>query len=167
MALGSIYNAYPNGRPSGLPDDIVDQLVHVKQLQLLTPIEQDIQSEQARKDNYTSLSSKLIDLYQAADNIDTSSSFLTKSASSSDEDVASATVSNSAHTGTHSLTVNHLAKAHHLIIGVDDGDPATGVTQGIPEPDNATLIEDGITLSFYHNGTLYSYTTDSNTTLTD
>ncbi|GAB6161258.1 hypothetical protein JCM12298_04170 [Desulfothermus naphthae] len=50
MALGSRYNAYPNGRPSGLSRHIVDQLVQVKQLQLLTPIQQDIQNQQARAD---------------------------------------------------------------------------------------------------------------------
>ena len=167
MALGSIYNAYPNGRPSGLPTDIVDQLVKVKQYQLLTPIQQDIQDEQSRKDNYSSLDSKLVDLYSAADQIDNSNSFLTKTASSSDESIVNVSTSSSAHTGTYSITVSNIAKAHHLVIGVDDGDPATGVTLGISDPDNSTLIQDNVTLSFYHNGTLYSYTTDSSTTLND
>ncbi|WP_461833343.1 flagellar filament capping protein FliD [Desulfothermus sp.] len=167
MALGSIYNAYPNGRPSGLPDDIVDQLVQVKQLQLLTPIQQDIQKEQAREDNYTSLSSKLVDLYKAADEIDTTTSFLTKTASSSDEIVLTADASNTAHTGNYTVTVNNIAKAHHLIIGVDDGNTSNGVTQGISNPDDANLIQDNVTISFYHNGKKYSYTTDSKTTLTN
>jgi len=166
MALGSIYNAYPNGRPSGLPDDIVDQLVQVKQLQLLTPIQQDIQNEQAREDNYTSLSSKLVDLYKAADKIDTTSSFLSKTAISSDEIVLTADASNSAHTGNYTVTVNNIAKAHHLIIGVDDGNSSNGVTKGISDPEDANLIKDDVTISFYHNGREYSYKTDSKTTLT-
>ena len=167
MSLGSIYDAYPNGRPSGLPTDIVDQLVKVKQYQLLTPIEQDIQTEQSRKDNYSSLDSKLVDLYSAADNLDTTSNFLIKTATSSDETVVSADASDNAHEGTYSVTVTNLAKAHHYIIGIDDGDPNTGVTKGISNPDDPSLINDGITISFYHKGVEYSYTTDSQTTLTD
>jgi len=166
MALGSIYNAYPNGRPSGLPNDIVDQLVQVKQLQLLTPIQQDIQNEQAREDNYTSLSSKLVDLYKAAYKIDSTSSFLTKTATSSDENILEADASNTAHTGNYTVAVNNIAKAHHLIIGVDDGNSSSGVTKGISNPDDANLIKDNVTLSFYHNGREYSYKTDSKTTLT-
>ncbi len=166
MSLGSIYNAYPNGRPSGLPDDIVDQLVQVKKYQLLTPIETEIQQVSSKKDNYTSLSSQLVDLYRAVDNLDDESSFLTKSGSSSDDSVLSiASLNAQAHEGTYNISVTNTAKAHNLVLGVDDGDPSTGVTQGISDPDSSALINDGITISFYHNGREYSYTTNSDTTL--
>jgi flagellar hook-associated protein 2 len=167
MSLGSIYNAYPNGRPSGLPTDIVDQLVQVKQYQLLTPIEQDIADATARKDNYSRLNDQLINLYNSVSSLTESSAFEEKIASSTDENVATADASASAHAGSYSLTVTQIAKAHHLIIGVDDSNNSTGVTQGISDADDADLIADGVTLSFYHNGTQYSYTTDSDTSLND
>lgn len=167
MSLGSIYNAYPGGRPSGLPTDIVDQLIQVKQYQLLTPIEEDIQSEESRKDNYTSLSSKLVDLYRAADELDLQSDFGQKRVTSSDESVVTGKSSSTSHTGTYNIVVSNIAKAHNLILGVDDSDPLTGVTQGISDYNDVNLINDGVTISFYHNGVEYSYTTASDTTLLD
>jgi flagellar hook-associated protein 2 len=167
MALGSIYNAYPNGRPSGLPTDIVDQLVQVKQYQLLTPIQTDIAEANARKDNYSNLNSKLVALYQIADTLSSSTTFNAKTITVNDSSILTATASSSAHSGTYSITISKVAKAHHLIIGVDDSNPSTGVTVGISDPDDASLIQDGVTISFYHNGKTYSYTTDSSTTLTN
>ena len=165
MTLGSIYNVFLNGRPSGLPVDIIDQLVQVKQYEVLTPIQQDIQEAQDRRDIYSNLNSTLVDLYEAASDLALSSTFNTTTATSSNTDVADVEVSGSPSQSTYSLEVTQLAKAHHLIVGVDDGDPSNGVTQGIANAQDASLIADGVTISFYHNGVEYTYTTDENTTL--
>ncbi len=165
MALGSIYNAYPHGRPSGLPDDIVDQLVKVKQYEVLNPLEADIQSERSREDNYKSLSSKLVALYKAADELDLTLDFHARQVKSSNESVATAKASSSAHLGSYNVHVNKIAKAHNLIIGIDDSDPSTGVTLGISDYNDPDVINDSVELSFYHNGVKYSYTTESDTTL--
>lgn len=165
MSTGSVYNVYLNGRPSGLPVDIVDQLVQVEQTVKLTPIEQDISDAQDRKDIYTSLNSKLVDLYSAADTLNNSNTFQTVTATSSDTLVATVSASSNSQSGTYSLTVSTLAQADHQLVGVDDSNPGTGVTLGVSDPDDASLIADGTSLNFYHEGTLYTYTTDSSTTL--
>ncbi len=165
MTLGSIYNAYPNGRPSGLPTDIVDQLVQVKQYQLLVPIQNEINEESQKKDVYSNLDNQLVSLYQAASALKDEEDFEVYSTSVSDSSILSATASSSAHTGTYDIDVLNIAKSHNLLIGVDDANATTGVTLGISNPNDSSLIQDGVTLSFYHNGTEYTYTTDSNTTL--
>ncbi len=165
MTLGSIYDAYPNGRPSGLPTDIVDQLVQVKQYQLLTPIQDEINKVSQEKDTYSSLDSQLVNFYKAVSALKDNEDFDVYSTSVADSSIVSATASSDAHSGTYNIDVLNIAKAHNLLIGVDDGNSTTGVTLGISDPNDASLIQDGVTLSFYHNGKEYSYTTDSDTTL--
>ncbi len=166
MTLGSIFNAYPNGRPSGLPTDIVDQLVQVKQYQLLNPIQQDMATVSNRKDNYNALNTQLVTLYKATNSLDDADSFLQKNASSSDSSIFTIATSSDAHIGNYSITVSSLAKQHRILIGVSDENSTTGVTQGISNPDDSSLISDDVTISFYHQGKSYSYTTDSSSTLT-
>ena len=100
-----------------------------------------------------------------ASDLSLSSAFNTVTATSSNSDVADVSVSGSPEQSSYSLVVSQLAKAHHLIIGIDDGNSSTGVTQGVANAQDTSAIADGVTISFYHNGVKYSYTTDSNTTL--
>jgi flagellar hook-associated protein 2 len=163
MALGSVSNAFPNGRPSGLPVDIVDQIVQAKSQQRLTPIQYDINEAENEKDAYSALNSKLVGLYKAADSLNTSSEFNPTSAASTDTDVATASASSGTPTGTYSVSVSTLAEAHRLVVGVQDA--GDGVNTGISDAAKSSLIESGVTLSLYHEGTVYSYTTDADTTL--
>ncbi len=163
MALGSVSNVFPNSRPSGLPVDIVDQIVQARSRQVLAPIEGDIKLAEVRKDAYTALNTQLVNLYKAADALNTSSKFRSTAATSTNEDVATGLASSGAQTGTYSFSVTTLAEAHRQIVGVEDAE--AGVNEGITDADKSSLIEDGVTLSFYHQGTEYSYTTDSDTTL--
>ncbi|MFP4393605.1 MAG: flagellar filament capping protein FliD [Desulfohalobiaceae bacterium] len=165
MSLGNISNAFPQGRPSGLPDDIVDQLVQAKQKQKLEPLQEDIEEKKELKDTYSSLNSKLVDLFKASDSLDDKQSFTPSSASSSKESVASVEADSNALPGTYSLDVSQRAQAHTQIVGVDDGHAGTGVAQGISDAQDSSLINSGTNLSFYHEGTEYSYTTDDSTTL--
>jgi len=164
MPLGSVYNAFPNGRPSGLPTDIVDQLVNAREQQVVQPIQGDIEEAKAEKDTYFSLNSSLRDLYTAADSLDSVLSFSDYSASSSNADALTGSAGMSAQPSTYDVDVSSLAKSHHLLLGVQDAE--AGVNQGVSDPDDASLIQAGTTLSFYRNGTEHSYTTDSETTLT-
>ena len=59
MAMGTISGFYPNGRPSGLPDDFVDQLVSVKQKQLEAPLQSKVDDVMAKRDIYTKLNSSV------------------------------------------------------------------------------------------------------------
>ena len=163
MALGSISNAYLNGRPSGLPDDIVEQLVQVKQQQVLQPIQDDIDETKSRKDTYTSLNSKLVDLFKAAETLNDTDSFSPSTIVSSNETVATVTAGSNALVGSYALDVSQRAKAHTHVIGVDNG--GADVTRGIGAADDSTLLNDNVTLSFFHEGTEYSYSTTSETTL--
>lgn len=163
MALGSVSNAYPNGRPSGLPVDIVDQIVQARSQQILTPIDANIQLAEIHKDAYTALNSQLVNLHKTADALNTSSEFKATSATSTDMDVVAGSASSGAQTGTYSISVTNLAEAHRHIVGVDDVD--AGVNTGIADADDSGLIEDGTTVAFFHEGTEYTYTTDGDTTL--
>jgi len=160
MALGSVHNVYPNGRPSGLPDDIVSQLVQAKQKQKLTPIEQDIKEAQQRKDNYTALNEQLRNLFMTADKIDSSSEFEVHSASSTNTDAATATAESGAEPGSYNLDVTQLAQAQHKLVGEADGG-TTGVTQGVTDPDDETQIAD-TTFQFDHLGNTHTYDTVDN-----
>jgi flagellar hook-associated protein 2 len=158
MALGSIYSAYPNGRPSGLPDDIVDQLVKSRQQQTLKPIEQDISETKSQKDVYSKLNSTLTDFYGVAKDLNATDNFSLKSATSSNSQAATASAESQAASGSYSLEVSQLAQAHTW--QVKDA-------SALSDPDDAALINNGIDISFEHEGASFSLTTDDTTTLND
>jgi flagellar hook-associated protein 2 len=163
MAIGSVYNAYPNGRPSGLPVDIVDQLVDARRQQVVDPVESKIEAAEAKKDTYSSLNTSLRNLYTAADSLDSILSFNDYAVGSSDEDALSGSASISASPNSYDVDISQTAKAHHLLVGSDDAE--AGVNLGAADPEDAAFIKDGTTLSFYHQGTEFTYTTDEETTL--
>jgi len=156
MAIGNVYDAYPNGRPSGLPTDIVEQLVQLRANQVLTPIEDDISQAEEQKDIYSSLNSTLTDIYRAAQEVNTDTLFTSKAATSSNAETASVTANANASKGSYALEVSQLAQAHTRIVkGASD----------LSDPNDANLISDGVTLSFEHQGVSFSLTTDDTTTL--
>ena len=166
MSVGTIYNAYPNGRPSGLPVDIVDQLVQAKKQQLLKPVENEITELKSTKDIYTTFNSTLRALYNSASSLKDNFSLFT--ASSTDSAVAEAAASTTATDGSYTMDVSQVAQANtHLVqaqsrqIGFDD----SGALSGVADPSDAGLVNDQVTLQFDHNGETHAYTTDSETTL--
>ena len=156
MAIGNVYDAYPNGRPSGLPTDIVEQLVQYRASQVMSPIEDNISQAQDQKDIYSSLNSSLTDVYKAAKDMNQGSLFTAKAASSSNPNVASVTAEASASEGSYALEVSQLAQAHTRIV--------KGAS-AVSDPDDASNITNGVTLSFEHQGTSFSLLTNEDTTL--
>ena len=168
MDLGRVSGFYPGGRPSGLPDNIVERLVNAKKTEQLDPLQKDLQSAKQQKDVYNKLSSQLVEMVKSAESLNDSQAFQAKSVLSGNEDVVTASVDNTAQEGNYSVDVDQLAQAHNHALrsqahrmGYDDG---SGNLTGVSDANDASLIADGATLSFDHNGGK-SITTDSDTTL--
>lgn len=162
MALGSVSGFYPGGRPSGLPDDIIEQLVNAKRMQEVDPLQRDLQNVKYQKDVYSKLDSTLVEMASSADKLNDSDVFQARSASSSDSAVVEASVDNSVSEGTYNVNVTQVAQAHNHVVGLDDG---TGDFTGINDPNDSSLINADMELSFHHQGSQYTYATDSETTL--
>ena len=158
MAIGSVYEAYPNGRPSGLPTDIVKQLVDARASQVLTPLENDIQEAKGLKDVYSGMNSSLTGLYEAAQKVNDFDLFTSKAASSSNPEAATVSADESAVEGTYTIEASQLAQSHTMTL---EG------SSGLSASDDASLINDSVTLSFEHQGVSLSLTTDGETTLDD
>jgi len=169
MDLGRVSGFYPGGRPSGLPDDIVEQLVNAKKMEELDPLQNKLDSVKQTKDVYSKLDSTLVNMAKSAGSLNSSEAFQAKSVSSSNEDVLTATVDNSAQEGTYNVDVNTLAQAHNHVVGTDgDTDaenPLTDGSEGIGNANDSSLINADMKVSFHHNGSEHSYTTDGETTL--
>ena len=165
MALGSVSGFYQNGRPSGLPADFEDQLVNARADMLLTPIEQDMEAARLEQDVFESLNTQFTSFLQAVDALDKSSDFDIYGAISTDEDALVAKASSSAREGSYNVSISSTAAAHTHLIGLDDSDGGTGVTQGSDDPDDASLINADMEISFHLNGSQVTYTTGSSTTL--
>jgi flagellar hook-associated protein 2 len=161
MALGSVSGFYPGGRPSGLPDNIVEQLVNAKRMQEVDPLQRDLQNVKYQKDVYSKLDSKLTNMAEAADKLNDSQVFQARSASTSDSAVVEASADNTASEGTYSVDVTNPAQAHNHVVGTDE----SGTLKGIEDPNESSLINADMELSFYHQGSQYTYATDSETTL--
>ncbi len=158
MALGSINSAFPNGRPSGLPENIVDQLVNARKQRDMTPLQSQIQEAKQQKDVYTQLNTKLVDIMKSADQFNSTNDFNAYNASSSDTSVATAQASSDAQEGHYNLDVTNLAQAQNKLVGEDDGSIDGNVTQGVTDPDDAAQINN-TTFSFDHQGTTYDFDT--------
>lgn len=165
MDLGSVSGFWMNGRPSGLPENIEDQLAEAKRKQLVEPLESEKESVAAKKEAYTTLNTAISNLAQMADGLNSEQLFDVRSATSSNEAAATVKADSGAGVGTSSLEVKNTATKHAMIVGVDDGVADNGETLGISDPDDAALVNDGIDISFSHEGESYSYTTNEDTTL--
>ena len=166
MALGSISNVYLGGTPSGLPENLVDQLVSVREQQRITPINQDMNKVEDKIDIFSDLQSKLQDLQSAVGKLNDPDAFSEAKAASANEDVVTATKTGDVQPGNYTVSVSHLARADSHVLGKDTSNDGV-VNAGVSDTTDATLINDGTTLSFEHNGETFSFTTDATTTLRD
>ena len=162
MAMGTISGFYPNGRPSGLPDDFVDQLVSVKQKQLEAPLQSKVDDVMAKRDIYTKLNSSVGNLAQSISSLTENDAFQGYTATSSNPDTVTAKASSNAQPGLHTVNVTQTAQAHTHLVGVDDGG-----LNGISDPNDTSLINENASFLFQHQGETYDYTSDisSDTTL--
>jgi flagellar hook-associated protein 2 len=97
----------------------------------------------------------------SADKLNDSDVFQARSASTSDSAVVEASADNSVSEGSYSVDVTNPAKAHNHVVGTDE----SGTLKGIDDPNDSSLINADMEISFDHQGTHYAYTTDSETTL--
>jgi len=166
MAIGTISNVYPGGeRPSGLPVDIVQRLVNARRQETISPIETERQQLQSERDLLQKLNGQVKAVGDAARQLDSASELKSYVAGSSKEDAVGVSITGTPSAGSYRVNVNQAAKAQTQLIGVDDGDGATGVTQGVSDPDDANKLNTGIEVSFAHGGSQSTYTTDGDTTL--
>ena len=134
---------------------LIEQLVSVKR----QPIDQLAYEKDLLEDAdsaYDTLKSRLSDLKSAADDLRSTADFKVFTTSVTDETILGASATSDASAGTYSITVNNLAQAHKLY-------DATGVAS------ESTVVGtvDGGSLKFTVNGTQYSVSVDSTTTLSE
>lgn len=156
MSIGSVSNFWMNGRPSGLPENIEDQLADVRRQQRVEPITEDIEEAKSLKKTLGNFNSGLSQLVQAIDPLASAQSFETKTATSSQETVVEVSADSKAVHGSYDISVTGLAQAHTHSLGVDSG---------LDDPDDASLIAEDMQVSFFHKGQEHTYATDGETTL--
>ncbi|MBF0348010.1 MAG: flagellar filament capping protein FliD [Magnetococcales bacterium] len=139
MALGNITFG---GLASGLPSDMVDQLLQVEQKRL-TSLKADKADVTKKKTALSELGSKLSALASTASSLQTESSWSPHTAASSDTDKVAVTASYKAVAGTHTLEVSRLASSQTMMT-------AAGVTDS---EDTISAITD---FSLSYNGVAYT-----------
>ncbi|MFA9461487.1 flagellar filament capping protein FliD [Thiohalorhabdus methylotrophus] len=170
-ATGSISQL---GIKSGIGKQTVDKLVNARSGQLKRLNQDKGEAEQDKK-LFQKLNSQLKGLLDAARALNEAKTYQSRKASSSDQEVVKVSAGKEAEPGSHSLNVSARATAHSQIMGVGGGsgqdaaEPGSGdsggVTKGIAATGDAKAINDGVTVSFFHEGKEYSHTTDAETTL--
>lgn len=156
MSLGSISNFWLDGRPSGLPQNIEDQMAEVRWQQKVEPITASIEEAKSLKQTLTNFSTVLSQLVQTIDPLTSAQNFETNTAISSDTAVLGVSADSSAVRGSYDIDVSALARAHTHSVGVD---------AGLEDDSNPSLIASDMQISFYHQGQEFAYTTASTTTL--
>jgi flagellar hook-associated protein 2 len=106
----------PTATVSGLTSgidwaDIISQLMEF-QRRPITLLETKKSTWEEKLSTWRATNTRLLALKTEADSLKTSSNFVLKTASSSDEDILTASATTSAVAGTYSITVNFLAQAH-------------------------------------------------------
>lgn len=149
---------------SGIGKDTINQLVQARS-GTLQRLKGDQSEAEQHKGLFQSLNGKLGGLLDAAKGLNDADIFQARSASSSDTDVVKASADAEASLGSYDIDVSNRAQAHSHVVGTDDGSADGSVTEGVSDTGDASVINDGVTLSFFHEGTEHSYTTDSGTTL--
>ncbi|MBF0602630.1 MAG: flagellar filament capping protein FliD [Nitrospirae bacterium] len=143
MAVGNISFG---GLASGLPSDMVDQLMAVEQKRL-TALQATRTAASKKTSALDQLGSKLSALASTATTLQSESSWSPHTATSSDTDKVAVSASYEAVAGTHSLEVVRLASSQTLV-------SAGGVTDSTD-----TIAVGGITsFTFTYNGTTYDNT---------
>ncbi|MEG3638366.1 flagellar filament capping protein FliD [Magnetococcus sp. PR-3] len=150
MATGSITFG---GLASGLPADIVDQMMQAENARL-TKMTQERSSVSSSKSTYSSLESQLLSLKSKAEDMQDADFFRPHTATSSDEDVSTVTADSDAQEGNHAVTVTQLATYD------------TFVSPGVVTDTSAGLTAD-TTFTFDYNGDTYNVSLSSGDTLAD
>lgn len=138
MALG---NVTFGGLASGLPPDMVDQLMQSQQTRLKA-YNRDKDFFTGQQAAYSDLKSKLTDLSAKAEALQDVTSWAPHTTSSSDEDKITATATNTATAAIHTVYVGQLATNDTFVMD-------TGVTSSTDTLDNASNF------TFVYNGTMY------------
>ena len=150
MALGSVTFG---GLASGLPSDLVDQLMQGQQARLKS-FENDKSWFTDQKSSYADLQSKLSELGSKASELRDVSAWAPHSTSSSDPDKITATATNSATAANHTLYVGQLATNDTFVM---DAGLAT----------STTTLTGTSQFSFNYNGTAYALDDTSGLTLSE
>jgi len=145
MALGSITFG---GLASGLPPDIVNQLMEAQKTRL-NALNRDKDFFSGQKSAYSDLESKLSALSAKAEALQDETSWAPHTTASSDEDIITTTADNDATSAIHTLYIGQLA-THDTFV------QDSGVTSSTDTLDAAS------NLTFTYNGTQYG--TDATTT---
>lgn len=149
MAIGSVQFG---GLASGLPPDLVDQLMQGKQARLES-YKRDQTWFSDQKKSYAELQTKLTSLSSKAVALQDVTAWAPHTTTSSDSDKITATASNSATASIHTLSVSQLATHDTHILGDDSMTAGSGVSSSTD-----TLVDSGTTASnitFTYNGTTY------------
>lgn len=165
MDIGSVSNIWMDGRPSGLPEDIEDQLAEVKRQQLVTPIQNKIDTVTTTRKALAGLDKQVVSLLETVNSLNSEDAFNARSACSSSQDVVTVSAESGASQGTYSLEVTAKATAHTEIVGISDGTPGNKLVNGLTDHEDPDLIADGVQVSFDHQGSSFSYNTDEDSTL--
>lgn len=150
MAVGSVTFG---GLASGLPPDLVDQLMAGQQSRLQA-YQRDVSWFTDQKSVYSELQSKLSSFSSTAVALQDESSWAPHSTSSSDTDRIDATATNSATAANHTIYVGQLATNDTFVM--DSGLESS-----------TTTLTDSSSISFNYNGTAYSIDDTSNLTLSE
>lgn len=153
MALGSVTFG---GLASGLPSDIVDQMMQAEQIRL--------QSYSARKSEYqteksafTTLSSKLLSLKSKMEDFQDVSNLSPKTSTSSDEDKMTVSASSTAMEGVHTIAIANLATYDtHATEGISSSSLAWDETETTANGTAFQFTYQGKSFSFDGTGTDYS-----------
>lgn len=156
-SLGSITFG---GLASGLPADMVDQLMSAQQTRL-NSMTRDQEYFTNQKTAFGQLESLMVAMQSKAEDLDELTAFQPHSATSSDEDTMAVTASSEAVAAFHSVKIERLATYSSVIMGdggTDGSDPGLGVSSG------AALTADS-DMTFTYNGTDYTANLSSGDTL--
>ncbi|MBF0183679.1 MAG: flagellar filament capping protein FliD [Magnetococcales bacterium] len=155
MATSSTGSISFGGLASGLPSDMVDQLMKAQQGQLTS-----YQTAKAKlaeqKTTLAAFKSKLTDLASKVATLQYSSSWAPHTVSSSDTDKLTATAGSAAISGTHTLHVARLATNDTWVLG----DASLGASSGVTSSSDS-ISGSASNFSFTYNGVTYG--TDANT----
>lgn len=145
------------GLASGLPSNIVDQLMETQKVRL-AGYERDKEYYTNQKSSFSALATKLKSLSSAAESLQELSSLTPHSASSSNEDEVLVTASSEAQAAFHTINISQLA-THNTYVSASGKGPTT---------DDATITVSGggpTTFSFDYNGTNHSVSVNDGDTL--
>ena len=141
MALGSIQFG---GLASGLPPDMVDQLMGAQEYRLKS-LNRDKDFFTKQKSSFSELKSKLSSLSSKATALQDDSTFAPHTATSSDTDKLTVTADSTAVAGTHSVSVTRLASSNTLM-----------TTSGVTSSADTLSALSANTFSFDYNGNNYT-----------